>query len=295
MYPILSTIESRCFSTCPRRGEGRHVRAAALAMRHRSVRKGVRAVKKIFIVPAVSILVLVLAAPAAMAAGVANTAHDLNYTSNDVYFSGATSDTCAYCHTPHGALSFNEYVGPLWNQRNTETVVQDNAVLYNSDTIDMIRQTFDANSFYGIGGASNACLSCHDGVQAMDTLARGMSPSGAFGQGTDVDESIVNSSSADIGAGPGGPADTTGIVDLSDDHPVAIEYDNAKDTAFNPSPKDDFGKSLLHAPDDTVECTSCHNPHQADVDGDGRDTGTDRPFLRMGNENSNLCFECHKK
>lgn len=280
MYPTLSTIVSRCFSICRRRG---------------TTQRGVRAVKNTMIASAAGVLIFALMPYAAMAAGVENTVHDLNYSSNTVYFSGATCDTCAYCHTPHGAMSYTEYVGPLWNQKNTETVVQDNGVIYNSDTIDMIRQDFDPSTFYGIGGASNACLSCHDGVQAIDTVARGMSPSGAFGQGTDTDESIVNSSSADIGAGPAGPADITGIVDLSDDHPVAIEYDNARDTAFNPNPRDDYGRTLLHAPDDTVECTSCHNPHEADVDGDGRDTGTDRPFLRIGNENSNLCFECHKK
>ena len=94
----------------------------------------------------------------------------------------------------------------------------------------------------------------------MDTLARGMSASGAFGHGTDPDESIANASKADVGAGPGGAADVTGIVDLSDDHPVAIEYDDIRDVNFNPNPEDDFGKSLLHSPDDTVECTSCHNP-----------------------------------
>jgi predicted CXXCH cytochrome family protein len=241
-------------------------------------------------------IIAVTAMPrASMAAGVENTKHDLNYSSNDVYFSGSTTDTCAFCHTPHGALTYGEYVGPLWNQMNTETVVEDNAIIYDSSTIDMIRQDFDSNSFYGISGVSNACLSCHDGVQAMDTLARGMSASGAFGQGTDPDESIANASNADIGAGPGGAADITGIVDLSDDHPVAIEYDNTRDTNFHPNPEDDFGKSLLHSPDDTVECTSCHNPHEADVDKDGRDTGTDRPFLRMRNGNSKLCFECHKK
>ena len=221
-------------------------------------------------------LIVVGAPRAAVGAGVANTKHDLNYTSNPVYFSGSTADTCAFCHTPHGALSYAENVGPLWNQENTENT--GDAIIYDSDTIDMIRQDFDSNTFYGIGGVSNACLSCHDGVQAMDTLARGMNASGAFGQGTDTDESIVNSSGADLGAGPGGPADITGIVDLSDDHPVAIEYDTARDTSFNPNPEDDNGKTLLHTPDDTVECTSCHNPHEADVDNDGRDTGSDRPF-----------------
>jgi predicted CXXCH cytochrome family protein len=248
------------------------------------------------IIGLIFIVLVVSGAPrAAAGAGVADTKHDLNYSSNTVYFSGSTTDTCAFCHTPHGALSYSENVGPLWNQEITETVVQDDGVIYDSDTIDMIRQDFDSNTFYGFGGASNACLSCHDGVQAMDTLARGMSASGAFGQGTDGDESIVNSSGADLGAGPGGPSDSTGIVDLSDDHPVAIEYDTARDPRFNPNPEDDFGRTLLHAPDDTVECTSCHNPHEADVDNDGRDSGDDRPFLRMGNENSNLCFECHKK
>lgn len=254
-----------------------------------------RALKNQIFALTLSVLVLAAMASTAAATGVTDTKHDLNYTSNTVYFSGSTCDTCAYCHTPHGALTYSEYLGPLWNQENTETIVQDDGVLYSSDTIDMIKQDSDFNAFYGIGGVSNACLSCHDGVQAMDTVSRGMSASSAFGQGTDADESIVNSSKADIGAGPGGPADATGIVDLSDDHPVAIEYDTTRDTAFNSNPKDDFGRSLLHAPDDTVECTSCHNPHEADVDNDGRDTGSDRPFLRMGNENSNLCFECHKK
>ncbi|MBI5115457.1 cytochrome c3 family protein [Candidatus Poribacteria bacterium] len=243
----------------------------------------------------ISILALAMLPCAATAAGVAGTAHDLNYTSNRVYFSGSTCDTCAYCHTPHGALTFNEYVGPLWNQQNTETSVENNGVLYSSDTIDMVTQGFNPDTFYGIAGPSNACLSCHDGVQAMDTLANGMSPAGASGHGTDTDESIIDSGGSDVGAGPAGPASATGVVNLSDDHPVAIIYDTGRDTAFNANPMDAGGRSLLHPPDNTVECTSCHNPHEADINGDGLNVGTDRPFLRVANTNSNLCSKCHKK
>jgi hypothetical protein len=254
----------------------------------------VRVVKNKILILTLSFLVLLAAATGAVAAGVEDTKHDLNYTINTVYFSGATCDTCAYCHTPHGSLSYSEYIGPLWNQENTEGLVQNDGEVYTSATMDMVQQT-DISTFYGIAGVSNACLSCHDGVQAMDTVARGMSAGSASGQGVEADESFVNLSGADIGAGPGGSWDTTGIVDLSDDHPVAIEYSTAKDPKFNSNPRDDFGRSLLHSPDKTVECTSCHNPHEADVDNDGLNSGDDRPFLRMGNGSSALCFECHRK
>jgi len=106
----------------------------------------------------------------------------------------------------------------------------------------------------GPSGVSLLCLSCHDGMSAGD---------------------VTKTQGPSLG------------TDLSNDHPVSMEYD-------------EYGASALHSVSDVlgaglklpeeggelrVECTSCHDPH------DNR-WGS---FLRLSNDGSRLCFTCHDK
>jgi predicted CXXCH cytochrome family protein len=222
-----------------------------------------------------------------------------------------TDETCVFCHTPHKAASNTV---PLWNKKINTDGTGLNA--YSSTTMD------GAVSF--TGSTSMACLSCHDGTQAMDNIvnAPGSGLYDSTGGGTD-------------GLGytwlsPGGTVDTitgkfltTALANLStnlgDDHPVAIPYGGGgadpsvatTDPDFKLLSKQTIGtntKWWADADGDTkmesneiraytvggvaqVECASCHDPHQGNTDPAlGATT-----FLRLANTSSAVCTACHSK
>ncbi|MGC2165653.1 MAG: cytochrome c3 family protein, partial [Gallionella sp.] len=171
-----------------------------------------------------------------------------------------------------------------------------------------------------VGSVSLACLSCHDGTQAMNTVIN--SP----GSGT------VGDVGTGSGTGPHGWVEfsqfdqVTGRMsyigtDLRNDHPISIEYAGAlsgslarpaRDTDFNTTndvtvasgttvwyieadgtagkSKHDFplynrtSGGLAGQP--LVECATCHDPHTQNT-----------TFLRHnnGNNGSQTCLSCHIK
>ncbi len=102
--------------------------------------------------------------------GIAQTKHNLgsgNLTGGN--FTDATTEICVFCHTPHGADQSAS--APLWNRKlNSTTIYTRYSALGTS--------TFDADEA-PIGSVSIACLSCHDGTQAMDAVLNG--PGGGRG------------------------------------------------------------------------------------------------------------------
>lgn len=157
-----------------------------------------------------------------------------------------TNQICVFCHTPHGFNTVQS--GPLWNKHvnasSTYTVY--NAGTNNSDTL-------DANAPV-IGSVSLACLSCHDGTQAMDNMVNAPG-SGGMATGYDATKaSSVGNQNLGVtqgyvwGTPPGGngfalmsqggnglsgmPANgdqpaLEGIdlgTDLSNDHPISVQY-----------------------------------------------------------------------
>jgi predicted CXXCH cytochrome family protein len=126
--------------------------------------------------------------------------------------STGTNQICVFCHTPHG--SDTSAAVPLWNKKLPSTSYTTYAAL-NTSTLD--------GEILSVGSVSLACLSCHDGTQAMDNMmnapgsggfdANGASPAGWAWTG-------ANQSSGKIGAGL-----ITNIgADLRNDHPIGIEY-----------------------------------------------------------------------
>jgi predicted CXXCH cytochrome family protein len=179
-----------------------------------------------------------------------NTPHNLNT------YAGVTiegNQICLPCHTPHNALKFG-HENILWNHAETDQ--------------------FFTMYFDGADqpeGRSKMCLSCHDGVTAIDNYG------GNGGTG------IVITGSAALGP------------DLSNDHPIGVVYPTGNAEYNDPS-------SFLEAPnlgigggpgvklvevnlEDRVECTSCHNVHN---NGLGK-------FLRVPIQESWLCLQCHIK
>lgn len=260
-----------------------------------------------------------LAATGAMAA-IQNSKHDLSSvsTSGGNTFSG-TNEVCVFCHTPHG--SDTSAPVPLWN-RALNSSPSTTYTTYDS----LQTSTLDGQIGY-VGSVSLACLSCHDGTQAMDSIINepgSGTDNAAYNAGTWTGS---NQTSGKIKAGL-----ITNIgVDLRNDHPVGVQYagggiaGNAECSTV-PAPstyndadfvqpkcatinstsfwyldrnadskrqrtdlilytRNDLDRVVGGEPEPSVECASCHDPHETTY-------GT---FLRMSNSGSGLCLACHVK
>jgi predicted CXXCH cytochrome family protein len=165
------------------------------------------------------------------------------------------NEICGPCHTPHNADG-TVTLAPLWAHSQTSATF----TTYTSGTMDSPVPT--------IGGISKLCLSCHDGSVALASY---------------------------IGNDSGAATKITGTAlfgtDLSNDHPISIEY-SASGVGLNSSTAAGGGiggsgtiaSTMLFG--GNVECASCHDPHD--------DAGVTN-FLREDNQDSVLCLRCHDK
>ncbi len=223
----------------------------------------------------------------------------------------ATDEVCVFCHTPHQAQSQSAIEAPLWNKGipNAATFTT-----YDSTTID--------GTILTLGSVSIACLSCHDGSQAMDVVinapgSRGVVPT----VGAELDALAIGA----IGTITGTAGDLG--TDLTNDHPIGVQYGgfdpgtgqidpdfagganlqtaniNGQDvwwlnTTGGPATRDKNDVILYTrlngaTPEPFVECGSCHDPHQGA--GVGTGAGTAVNFMRIANTSSDLCLTCHVK
>ncbi len=187
-------------------------------------------------------------------AQIANSNHDL---SGEILT--GTVETCIFCHTPHTTSGLSPEA-PLWNRvDSTETfTMYDSAI---SGTIDM-----DVAS--APQGVSMGCLSCHDGATAYNALLK-----------TTGQTFKTTMMSGDVAVGAGG--------DLTNDHPISVTYDPAKDPDFELLASVNASNlvRLFGTDEDQVECASCHDPHD----------DTNQPFMRAINTDSQICVTCHIK
>ena len=201
---------------------------------------------------AASLLALagVLAAPVHGQTQVALTTHNLTASGPGSVRSNVSTGTCVFCHTPHNAAATRA----LWNRAMPAATY----TLYASSTT---RATLNQPT-----GSSRLCLSCHDGILALETLR--VPP-----KGTPLPAM--------------GPLKGRTVVgtDLSDDHPISFVYDSALAVARGDL-ADPLGLPASVHLDDThqLQCTTCHDPHE-----------NRRPnFLRADDTNGALCLSCHR-
>ncbi|RMD61810.1 MAG: hypothetical protein D6826_08985 [Alphaproteobacteria bacterium] len=227
-----------------------------------------------------------------------------------------TDEVCVFCHTPHGGD--NTAPAPLWNKQLPDPAGFTTYDSLNSATID--------GNFLAVGSVSIACLSCHDGSQAMDMVINAPGSGGLVPGGAEL-------STTAIGTMPG--LATNIGKDISNDHPIGIEYGgftrggNVIDPDFNTADlqtatigtntvwwldvgsiagRRDKNDIILYTRDNTsngglaaepfVECGSCHDPHQGNGTGAESDPGgpgTAVNFMRVANTGSQLCLTCHVK
>ena len=254
---------------------------------------------------------MLLAGGGAIAA-VATTPHNLGSDGPGPNTFSGTAEICVFCHTPHGG-DVTAAV-PLWNRVLGLTL----PATYT--TYDTLGTTGLDGATAPVGSVSIACLSCHDGTQAMDVVINE--------PGSGLDDATYSAGVWTGSASPTGAA-LIGTV-LTDDHPIGIQYGGGGITAAAPtaatndvdfiapdnvdmngttvwwvdSENDGLG---LRTPNGTrektdmqlytrteatvaggaqpfVECASCHDPHSNNA-----------TFLRVSNDSSAVCLACHTK
>ncbi|MCK9985752.1 MAG: hypothetical protein AzoDbin1_02224 [Azoarcus sp.] len=160
---------------------------------------------------ALASLALVASAASAALTGISNTKHNLTSTGSGPNKQTSTEQICVFCHTPHAANTSVE--APLWNKGLPAASGYTTYSTANSSTID--------GEVLGVGSVSAACLSCHDGTQAMDNLVNapgsGNYTSGGSNQAynwTAGGELIGVAGNSIANLGP----------NLRNDHPIGIQY-----------------------------------------------------------------------
>lgn len=144
-------------------------------------------------------------------AGIANTKHNLGSTgTTGNNKTSATAEICVFCHTPHA--SNTGVTAPLWNKPTNNGTY----TTYSTATSSTIDGSVD-NS-----GISLACLSCHDGSQAMDSVIN--SPGSGLGSGRLATSGAWAGPRQTDGALTGIANLLDGTAGLSNDHPIGIQY-----------------------------------------------------------------------
>lgn len=257
-------------------------------------------------------VVMALGMASGALAGIAATKHNLSTSGtagNHMTAGTGADEICVFCHTPHG--SNTNVKAPLWNKPTNGGAY----TTYNTGTSSTIDGAVD------MAGVSLACLSCHDGTQAMDTMINR--------PGSGLWTSDMTGATLAGGAWSGSATMPAGITnlgtDLTNDHPVGIQYcggginsgatsagasaGSCTDGDFNAPlnasissnrvwwvetggnatrSKTDlplYARVYSGAYQPFVECASCHDPHVS---------GTST-FLRISNAASAVCLACHNK
>jgi hypothetical protein len=264
-------------------------------------------------------------AAAQSATSVVGSPHDLSPTGGSVLAAAgqAQNQVCIYCHMPHNA---NNVGAPLWNRTNATT----SFTMYsqkNSSTFQLANGDVNDTS-RPVGPVSLACLSCHDGQTAFNSLnQRPM---------IDADRGILLSSYTFTSGGKAtatmSDVAATGTelspnlgTDLTNDHPISFTYNTSlvqlkgstlRDPATSVTAVGGTGPLAIyragdpaHGGTDTIaaqmlftkpgagtpdqlECASCHEPH---MHGDETNAASNYPFLIKSNQSSYLCLTCHAK
>jgi len=145
-------------------------------------------------------------------AGIASTKHNLGSLGTGVNKFDGTAELCVFCHTPHGADTTASV--PLWNRKLPNPTTYTTYNTLGTSSLD--------GATVAVGSVSIACLSCHDGAQAMNVMINqpgsgGYNAAGAAMSGTWT------------GANQTGGAIKAGLItnigiDLQNDHPIGIQY-----------------------------------------------------------------------
>lgn len=258
---------------------------------------------------------------------VANTRHNL--TQRPLAGGGAImtpyrndyDEVCVYCHTPHAASPVQL---PLWNH----TIESRTYTVYGARSM-TLSQTPTAP-----GLNSLACLACHDGQTAIDSIIN-MPGSGRYqaSQATSVDKGFLSAWTNPSGVStfahlsltecmachsPGAGIVGSGATsfeafligtDLSNDHPIGVTFPQKNPDYKQPSGvrpavlfydrnangRPDSDEIRLYNTAGTYE-VECASCHDPHgVPSAGPGSAFNPTFLRVSNSASQVCLTCHSK
>jgi len=258
-------------------------------------------------------------------AGIANTRHNLgaDNASNENYMTSGATEICVFCHTPHA--SNTNVTAPLWNK---PVKAGSSYTTYTTATSATIDGSVD------MSGVSLACLSCHDGTQAMDTMINKPGSGGYNASGSTVSGVWVGNRQSSGKMTNAGEFISMLGTDLTNDHPVGIQYcggglstgsatttdgstGTCRDADFNAPQNALIGghrawwvdtaagtggtrqktDMILYARVGTLGSDSENGKYQPFVEcASCHDPHTENTtFLRVSNNNSAVCLACHNK
>lgn len=162
-------------------------------------------------------------AASVQAASIVDSKHNLGSegVKTDRNWTTATTEVCVFCHTPHGGVAKDGNdvtVAPLWNKSLPTTTYS---------TYDTLGTSSLQGEVAGVGSVSIACLSCHDGSQAMDVMIN-QPGSGGYDKDTPARASGTWTGNGNMDTVTGKMLTATAVpglgADLTDDHPIGIQY-----------------------------------------------------------------------
>lgn len=216
-----------------------------------------------FLLHAAVIVIGILSVPAAFAAGLYGSKHDMTAIPTQVGATPGSSSICVYCHTPHTLLV--DDIAPVWNKPPVSSYY----VPYSSSTI-------DGSVSPTMGATTSLCLGCHDGSIAVNVM---VNPPLSGGYVTGFSAAPPGWNLTEKGYMTGSPRMDH---DFSNDHPVSVSYPASDQGLVHPPP---VTFPLYGVLSNKVECTTCHNVHD----------NLYQPFLRASNDGSTLCRACHNR
>lgn len=273
---------------------------------------------------AIASALFLVAVPAS--AGIANTKHNLSPGSAaENKLASGTDEICVFCHTPHAAD--NSAPVPLWNKALPASGGYTTYATLNSGSID--------GTILSVGSISLACLSCHDGAQAMDNIINAPGSGGYLAGGggaTGLAWSWTGAPRVDADGKLTNAATTLAMLgtDLSNDHPIGIHYCGGGpqtsapagacvDKDFTAPTNDTINTKLVWWVDTTggtakrdksdmilysrdfggtigvAPSVECGSCHDPHVQQGTGTPASGQTFLRIANTGSAVCLACHVK
>ena len=265
----------------------------------------------IFVIGALAATASVALAGTSPRTGVNGSFHDITYLGATIgsYNQDDFQRVCIFCHTPHNAQAATGGVpAPLWNH-DISTV---NLTPYTWAAPANLPITFNADPLVG---PSRLCMSCHDGVTAVDS----------HGPDAGVGTARGNNNGSQVLTSAGRYIDNLSVT-----HPVGFLYQDAIDArpgeiidpssffidrvpsaaaaaAANTTPAQRAATGFTYTTkkiSDTLyggylTCASCHEVHN--TNNSANDPSVSNPgytpnyFVWAREQNSALCLSCHVK
>ena len=174
---------------------------------------------------------MLMALSGTVSAGIADTKHNLGSGAGPAGRNQVsdTAEICVFCHTPHGAAT--NAPAPLWNKRLGANGAPAGGGSYT--TYASLQTPSLDGTVAQVGSVSMACLSCHDGTQAMDNVINAPGSGGVVANGGDGSN---NGNDGRAWSWSGTRVNAAGVMqnadgfianlgtDLSNDHPIGIQY-----------------------------------------------------------------------